>query len=569
VNSAELEELVNNVDIPLVLSLDPATSERSYNCKLSGQHHSWNVCLFFPLNFPYCLPKAVLLDTSIIGKIPHVNSRGVICMEDTESLFIDYKRPADIIEFFVKNLVKFLDRISLGIYQNELLNELEGYYSPEVSVNSFYQAGVKPELIYLHSMYSKGEKRPEKSIPVAITAKQNSLPKNFSNAIKIAETPFTKILHLPLEFAAMPPENGADFDSKYFSSLVKLSLASHESKIASLAQKCRDFNVFYVLLTMPRTSGERTQLLLRFTANKHLKHPVLEHSDDWDINLFAITHHSKKYLLERGGAEVNLHSKRVGIVGCGSVGSQICNMLAKTGIGEFVLIDSDLFESDNIYRNHLGGSDLNFAPDAKTGAVQKWSKVSLLAYELKKQLPYIQIFDKYSSLADVLSDKDLKLCDIIIVAVGEPATNLQINKDLKDHGFENLIFCWNEAAGIGGHSVLINYAHTCYQCLYTEDEYLEAENQFTLLKVGQPVSKNLTGCGGSFTPFSFIDSNKTAELAATQATQYLLEGLDSQIASWKGQNRSHLKTTIRYSSMPLKEEIMLLPNLKCEICHGK
>lgn len=49
-----------------------------------------------------------------------------------------------------------------------------------------------------------------------------------------------------------------------------------------------------------------------------------------------------------------LASKTVVIVGCGSLGSKIAMALAATGVGKFVLVDSELFEPGNAIRHEAG-----------------------------------------------------------------------------------------------------------------------------------------------------------------------------------------------------------------------
>ena len=50
----------------------------------------------------------------------------------------------------------------------------------------------------------------------------------------------------------------------------------------------------------------------------------------------------------------DLANKKVGIVGCGSVGSKIAASLCRTGVGKFLLIDEDIFFPGNVVRNELG-----------------------------------------------------------------------------------------------------------------------------------------------------------------------------------------------------------------------
>lgn len=48
-----------------------------------------------------------------------------------------------------------------------------------------------------------------------------------------------------------------------------------------------------------------------------------------------------------------LKSKRVGLVGCGSLGSKVAAALARIGIGHLVLVDDDILRPENLVRNEL------------------------------------------------------------------------------------------------------------------------------------------------------------------------------------------------------------------------
>jgi len=319
---------------------------------------------------------------------------------------------------------------------------------------------------------------------------------------------------------------------------------------------------------MPRSSGERSQLLLSFTAKKGMPHPLLERSDEWNVELFLPARNTKGYLLERGGAENSLLNKKVAIVGCGSVGGEVALMLSKAGVGEFTLIDHDLLEADNIYRHRLGGRSLNYLPDKQTGEVNARSKVNALASLMNLDFPYITVNPKQQLFCNLTKDKDLLLSDLVIVAVGSPSLNLQINRQLKELNINNVIFCWNEAAGIGGHSVLLDLNSLCLECLYSDENGFHNGCQLALLKNGQKVSKNLTGCAGVFTPFSYLDSSQTAVMASKYAVDHLLFGINSKAMSWKGKNHSDLQVTERYNRISLKEEIELHREDGCRACCG-
>ncbi|MBB1339293.1 ThiF family adenylyltransferase [Pseudoalteromonas sp. SR44-2] len=565
-NQVELSRMISELKSSYVESFQE-DKERHFNFVLIGNNRKWEVAIYFPESFPYCLPWSKLLNQALIGTLAHVNQFGTICIEESDTVFADYTRAHDIICQYIEGIVKLLNRVSLKIYQDELLDELEGYYQPNYSVASFYHAKDKAEMVYLRVIEREKKKGPQNSIPVVMCSRNKALPYQFSNVKQLGQYRATKILHLPLDSAVLPPVGGKDFSSQYFTTLLNHLSEQNKKILNKLVKKCRSFNIFYVLLSMPRTNGERTQFLLRFSANHHLPHPIVEHSNDWQIELFSIRRNSKEYLLERGGGDILLSDKKVAVVGCGSVGGQVVNMLAKAGVGELVLVDPDILSADNLYRHHLGGRELNFEADKKTGHVYTRSKVNSLARQLQNDLPYIKVKTKPLNFSEAINDKDLVSCDAIVVAVGVPSVNLQINQVLKDRNFNNVVFCWNEAAGLGGHSIALNLQDSCYQCLYTDGNQLKAESELSLVCVGQSISKNLTGCAGVFTPFSFLDSSRTAELAATQTIEILQSFITGLAISWKGNNSTNLKTTDRYSTMPLKEQLPLKQHHDCRVCN--
>lgn len=53
-----------------------------------------------------------------------------------------------------------------------------------------------------------------------------------------------------------------------------------------------------------------------------------------------------------------LKQKRVAIVGCGSLGSKVATMLARSGVASFLLVDDDVLFSENLVRNDLDVRDV-------------------------------------------------------------------------------------------------------------------------------------------------------------------------------------------------------------------
>ena len=562
----ELEQEIKLLKSPSILSRTKIDGDK-YSFELVGKQNSWNISLWFPVNFPYCLPSARLLDKQFIGIIPHVNRYGTICIEESDTVLLDYERPSDIIDAYLEDALNLLERAKLKIYQDELFDEYEGYFGFYQKVNSFYHAQDKLEHVSLKLMYRANNRQQKFAIPILLYDKSHAFPKNFSNVSNTNSLQVVNVIHLPLIESVLPPNHGNEITATYVDTIKDNVTEKNIFKLNKLLKKAKNKNQFFVLLTMPRSSGERSQLLLQYTTDQSLKHPLAELNTGWKVTSYLINRHNKEYLLERGGADNSLINKKVSIIGCGSVGGEVAALLAKGGVGELTLIDNEGLEADNIYRHRLGGDHLNFIPNSKSGTVTRVYKVNAIAAELSGELPYIKINPKHVEFNKVTSDNDFLNSDVVIVAVGSPTTSLLMNKKLKSLGLNKVIFCWNEAAGYGGHSLALDLELNCLECIYTSENGFTVESDISLLKLGQNISKNLTGCSGVFTPFSYLDSTQTAIQAAKQCIDLLLENKHSKALSWKGDNNKNLEVTDRFTRMPLKEEILLSRKNKCRVCN--
>lgn len=563
----DIDEVVGRVKSPHLSGFKKHT-EGEFDFTLKDDSSEWNVRLSFNNKFPYKLPVAKLLDSQLIGTMPHVNSLGTICISEGDTELIDYNRPVDVINYAIDEIFKLLKRGSLKIYRDELTDEYEGYFcDSNHKVNSFYSAGENTESIYLKVVNATSKNKSRYDSPVLIYGEGQSLPAEYSDLDIASSCKSLKVVHVALSEAILPPSNQAPISLKYVLESLKLLSEKNSKELKKFLSKEKEKRQFFVLLSMPRTAGERSQVLLNFRGKDRSPHPILSCADNWEIDVHFLNRNSNSYLLERGGADKNLISKKVTIIGCGSVGSEVAYMLAKAGVGHLSLVDPDILEVDNIFRHRLGGQFLNYKASSKTGHVLPVFKVVALAKSLEYDLPSVKVTSRTHDFDTALEHGDLNDSSIIIIAVGDPSLSLQINKKLMENGTKKAIFCWNEAAGIGGHSVLVDLTESCYECLFTDEKGFSMACQLQLLEGGQNLSKNLTGCGGVFTPFSYIDSSQTAVLAVQQGIKDMLNPSGSYALSWKGDNEQGLRPTERYLNMPLKERLDLKGKEACGVCH--
>ncbi len=139
-----------------------------------------------------------------------------------------------------------------------------------------------------------------------------------------------------------------------------------------------------------------------------------------------------------------LATKKVGVVGCGSLGSKIAAMLVRAGVRNLVLVDGDVFKLGNLVRHEL---------DATTIGEHK---AKALRERLRALAPKVQVTarsgllggQESSGYTAVVMD-DLATCDLIVDATADAQCfNFSASAALT----ARRIFIWAEvyAGGIGG-----------------------------------------------------------------------------------------------------------------------
>lgn len=113
---------------------------------------------------------------------------------------------------------------------------------------------------------------------------------------------------------------------------------------------------------------------------------------------------------------LSLSNKKVGLVGCGSVGSKIASSLCRSGVGNFLLIDEDIFFPDNVVRNDL---DLNCVGAHKAPALQQ--RLQNINPYAETQIFRLSLGGQESSSTISGALESLGNCDLIIDATAEPS----------------------------------------------------------------------------------------------------------------------------------------------------
>ncbi len=567
-----LEKMIDNFSHPMLIH-HAHNKDRVFDFTLKGKKNYWETRFAFDTKFPFSLPKVKLWGDGkeYIGKISHVNIKGVLCIDESDSVLVDYKAPEALIGYTIEKAVKLLEFGSLKINRMELIDEYEGYFQHISAQIPGHVTGTDTlKKIYLKMWYPKNGKKSDGE-PFFIHDSDLRLPDRYSNLSKTSSFQTIKALYIPtgdsISMLSLPREKCINV--KYIDRLVASARERYAQKITKLAGKFKPSKQFYLLFGIPRSNGTRSLILFRLKFGTPTPHPIKESKEGWEITPYLINRHNKEYLLERGGADFSFFNTKVAIIGCGSVGSEVSTMLAKAGVGNLTLIDHDFLEVDNIYRHRIGGSGLNYLPDSKTGKVFGWNKARFLSLYLERELPHIKVKAVPKPIEEIIDGDELQDTDVIISAVGSPSLNLFLNGRFKELGFKKIIYCWNEASSVGGHALAVDLDSSCFECQFCRSESFTLVSPIDLVIGGQHLTKNLTGCAGVFTPFSYLDSSQTA-IIATRLCMEVIKGMTvNKIVSWKNPNIDGLQLTERYYEMDLLEEHTYKNSACCRICgHG-
>lgn len=263
-----------------------------------------------------------------------------------------------------------------------------------------------------------------------------------------------------------------------------------------------------------------------------------------------------------------LEGKRAAIVGLGALGSQIASLLARSGVGSFTLIDSDLFMPGNHVRHDL---DLSAIGQDKVGALRErilrlspWARVDAYASRLGT-LAVDSPFSGLQRVHDALADR-LGSADLIVNATAETSAGSCISATAAEASTPAL-HVWVSAGAWGGR-ILVQSAgkSACSDCIGVwqgertapPPEPVPALSQEPRTRAAQEL-----GCADATFTGAGFELASAAAAAARIATQELLQGegyppRTFDLATLTFRDRSRALPAATYTSLP--------PHPGCDTC---
>ena len=212
-----------------------------------------------------------------------------------------------------------------------------------------------------------------------------------------------------------------------------------------------------------------------------------------------------RYLAQRNSPQSKtLAGKRIALVGCGTIGGYLSDMLVKAGAGtcggKLTLVDFDYLVPQNIGRHRLGFPDLLS------------NKAEAMAKEVKRLAPGAEVH----ALPVDVRQAQLGQLDLLIDATGEESLGHWLCGRYRAP--TPMLSVWIEGPGTAVRALLrANALGACFRCLWHSNRRGELRSTLDPL----PIILAGHGCEGLYVPFPASVSVQAASLGAEMALDWI------------------------------------------------
>lgn len=209
---------------------------------------------------------------------------------------------------------------------------------------------------------------------------------------------------------------------------------------------------------------------------------------------------------DHGQEATVLRQKKVAIVGVGSIGSSVADLLAKAGIGTILLFDSEAIESANSSRHLLGADAIGT------------NKAKGVAQDIACRLPHLNIGSSGAFTATPEAIGAIRSADLIMCMTGHWPTEYILDAVwTENQALPPVMYGWTEPHAVAGHAIVFKTRARCLHCLLDDGgrarTAVSAWPQHTMV--------DIPACGGSFQPYGASQLAHTHALIADLAIDVL------------------------------------------------
>lgn len=573
------DSLLDNKKVAAVVCREDKIYEsKSYmfliDCEISVLDRWIPIIIGIPSNWGQALVDIYIEDKTNFPFIPHIDIKGKICLFDLEGVLID-QNLCGLLNQCIERAIYIIIEGLLGKNRNDFLEEFDLYWCQLSEIKNMKLCIPKEkrtQRIY-YSEHTVARRKKEKYINYLQRMKKSWLFASFNSSDFVTwniEGTRKNGIYICVKSPNIifPPDARKRLDIDYFNNLFKLA---NTNEISNIINKLGKDKVIVFEVIQPNGISSFLGGIFRnasFSKNEDNKF-IIESTGE--LQPILVSRIDKNYLMSRTSEEKNvLTDKKYLIIGCGSIGGYVINEMVNAGCEDITLVDRDFLKEENIFRHLLG---IEYVDKYKAEALTEYFNKNILGLKLKP-------LDEEVENLVVGGDIDFSDFDIIISAVGNHNVNRWINRKLIESSIDiPTIYAWNEPLDIGCHVAYIKLGNFgCYDCLFKRDKGTnELYDATAYSKQGQTITKNLTGCGGSFIPYGSTVSLKTSMICIDLMKKVISDRCcENILLSSKGEGYYYEKSGLIPSEIykNQKESTLTISGrdfvrMNCEICGEK
>jgi len=207
------------------------------------------------------------------------------------------------------------------------------------------------------------------------------------------------------------------------------------------------------------------------------------------------------------------------VIGCGSLGSSVAELLARAGVGQLTLVDGEIMDWPNISRHALGADQVG------------QPKASSLARRLSAAFPHLAGVDAVDQHLTVATSNRLAGHDLVVTTTGAWSVDSLVNACQRNGEAGTVLYAWLEPHAAAAHAVTVPTSGACLRCHMASTG--APELAVSRWEGGGAIT--IPSCGGTFTPYGAADLAFAHALVAGQALEALVTPtVDSCHAAWIG-----------------------------------
>lgn len=498
-----MEKQISDVLINIDKQFEYLNKLKSYNgrdydyifrFKLYLDNRNYSILLCVPRLWEQKLFDFYMEAFELLPYFPHLETGGKLCLVELEGILIE----TDIVGLLNQCIEKVKSVISDGMSgtnRQDFITEFSSYWAYLAKFNhvrSMVELGSEVKKIHYKevSHYEKTNpyKKADRLTSKFYCADKSSYLRAYITQAETLQSGY--YVFVETDHYIYPPDWRVEFDINFLSDIFN-SGSFNKKRFKRYMLDYKKDSLLIIVIKQP----DDTICVIGFSIfNFQLTYSdeVFSLNDDAIVLPCNVRRVDEEYLLNRTRNDNNKRSKKILLIGAGSIGSYLFGEMIKIGFRDITIVDDDYLYEDNFYRHLLGQE---YFGHYKVVALSNWAS---------KNYPYANVITYPEKLEYLLSDRELALndYDIVISAVGNHNFNRYLNKYIYSVSYENpVLYLWNEVYGIGNHIAVISSRNKgCYNCIF-DYSGKEMYDRTSFCERGNVYTRQMVGCGTSFMPY--------------------------------------------------------------------